>query len=195
MFEGLHKHINEIVPIEESEFGEFKGIPTPIKLRKKEILISPGTAVDMEYYVVKGCLKAYHTNEGGHRSVVQFAIEDWWISDFNAFFNKIPAKLTIEAIEDSTLLGLKLENLEELYGRIPKFERFFRVKTTRAFLSLTNRIQSGLEKDSRERYIEFCKTYPNIEQRVANYHIASYLGIKPESLSRIRRELVTINTP
>ena len=193
MYSEIRQHIEKIIPLSDKEFDEFKSILIPVEIKRKEQLIKPGMYVDTEYYVVKGCLKAFHTSETGHNSVVQFAIEDWWIGDFNAFFNDLPAKLTIESVEDSMLLGLKKSNLEELYSRIPKFERFFRIKTTNAYLSLTNRIQSGLEKDSRERYIEFCKTYPSIEQRVANYHIASYLGIKPESLSRIRRELASLN--
>ena len=193
MYSEIRQHVEKIIPLEDEEFDEFKSILSPVAVKKKEKIIKPGMYLDTEYYVVQGCLKAYHTSETGDNSVVQFAIEDWWIADFNAFFNEVPAKLTIEAVEDSVLLGLKKSNLEELYSRIPKFERFFRIKTTNAYLSLTNRIQSGLEKDSRERYIEFCKTYPSIEQRVPNYHIASYLGIKPESLSRIRRELAGVN--
>lgn len=195
MYPQLSKHLSEIIHLSKNERDEFFSLLTEVKLRKRESLIEAGSYVAYEYYVLKGCLKAYHTSEDGHRSVVQFAIEDWWISDFDAFFNDLPAKLTICAIEESVVLGIHKNSLAELYKRIPKFERFFRIKTTRAFLSLTKRIQSGLEKDSRERYLDFCKTYPNIEQRVPNYHIASYLGIQPESLSRIRRELAYINTP
>lgn len=193
MYTAIREHIEKIVPLTALEFEEFKSILSIHKLRKKETLIIPGNRVDTEFYVVKGCLKAYHTSENGDRSIVQFAIEDWWISDFKAFFNETTAKLTVECIEDSVVLGLKKAALEELYLRIPKFERFFRIKTTRAFISLTGRIQNALEKESSDLYIDFCKSYPNIEQRVPNYEIASYLGIKPESLSRIRKE-ITINS-
>ncbi|MFI8379536.1 Crp/Fnr family transcriptional regulator [Leeuwenhoekiella sp. NPDC079379] len=192
MYTAIRKHIEQIIPLTDIEFEEFKSILSIHKLRKKEALILPGNRVDTEFYVVKGCLKAYHTSENGDRSIVQFAIEDWWISDFKAFFNESTAKLTVECIEDSIVLGLKKVALEELYKRIPKFERFFRIKTTRAFISLTGRIQNALEKESSDLYIDFCKSYPNIEQRVPNYEIASYLGIKPESLSRIRKE-ITLN--
>ncbi|MEH6657205.1 Crp/Fnr family transcriptional regulator [Leeuwenhoekiella marinoflava] len=189
MYESIRSHVEEIIEISDAEFEEFKSILAPQRLRKKEFLIQPASFVDTEYYVVKGCVEAFHTSEAGEQSVVQFAIEDWWISDFSAFFNETPARLSVCCLEDSLVLGLKKKNLEELYKRIPKFERFFRIKTTRAFISLTARIQSGLEKDSKQRYLDFCKTYSNIEKRVPNYRIASYLGIKPESLSRIRKEL------
>ena len=189
MYTAIRKHIEQIIKLTDAEFEEFISILSVHKLRKKECLILPGSLVDTEYYVVKGCLKSFHTSENGDKSIIQFAIEDWWISDFKAFFNDCPAILSVECIEDSTVLGLKKSNLEELYMRIPKFERFFRIKTTRAFISLTGRVQAALEKESSELYLDFCKSYPNIEQRVPNYEIASYLGIKPESLSRIRKEI------
>ncbi|MEZ7495580.1 Crp/Fnr family transcriptional regulator [Leeuwenhoekiella aequorea] len=194
MYSSIRKHIDQIISITDQEFDEFKSILSLHQFRRKEALIIPGSRVDTEFYVVKGCIKAYHTSENGDRSIVQFAIEDWWISDFKAFFNNTTAKLTVECIEDSVVFGLKKENLEELYRRIPKFERFFRIKTTRAFISLTGRIQNALEKESADLYLDFCKSYPSIEQRVPNYEIASYLGIKPESLSRIRKEIASNNS-
>ncbi len=129
----------------------------------------------------------------GEKHIIQFAIEDWWISDFEAFFGNRPAKLYVEAIEDSFLLGIREETLETLYHRIPKFERFFRIMTTHAFVALRRRILSSLEKNATERYIDFCTNYSGIADRVTNYHIANYLGIKPESLSRIRRNLEMVS--
>jgi CRP-like cAMP-binding protein len=161
-----------------------------IRISKKNFLIEPGDLVNSEYYVVSGCLKAYYLDENGDKHIIQFAVEDWWISDFEAFFNKVPAKLYVETIEDSVLLAINREALEILYTRIPKFERFFRIKTTNAFVSLRTRILSTLQKSGKERYLEFCESYPKIEQRVPNYHIANYLGLKPESLSRIRKEVL-----
>lgn len=189
MFDSLRKHLEQVIEISDQEFDEFCGLLSPQKFKKRDVLIRPGDLVQSEFYVVSGCLQVVHTSENGDESILQFAIEDWWVSDFAAFFNGTRARLTVSCIEDSTVLELNKNYLEELYGRIPKFERFFRIKLTGAFVALYERIQNGLEKNSTERYQEFCETYPNIEQRVPNYKIASYLGIKPESLSRIRREL------
>lgn len=189
MYKVLRKHLERVIEISDQEFDEFCSLLVLRKLRRKELLIRPGDRVTSEFYVVSGCLQTFHTSENGDQSILQFGIEDWWVSDFEAFFNDTPARLSVSCIEDSTVLELNKEMLEELYKRIPKFERFFRIKLTKAFVALYSRIQNGLEKNSTTRYLEFCETYPHIEQRVPNYKIASYLGIKPESLSRIRKEL------
>jgi len=189
MHEEILKHVTSQINLSKDEEREFLGILTEKNISKKDFLIEPGQKVDCEYYVVKGCLKAYYLDEQGGMHIIQFAVEDWWISDFEAFFANEPAQLYVEAIEDSVLLGIQKDTLETLYSRIPKFERFFRIKTTNAFVALRSRILSSLQKSNKERYLEFCQTYPEIEKRVPNYHIANYLGIKPESLSRLRKEL------
>ncbi len=190
MYTKILQHVSSYIDLSHEEKEEFTGILIEKKISKKQFLIQPGDRVVEEFYVVKGCLKAYYLDEMSNKHILQFAIEDWWISDFEAFFNDLPAQLHIECLEDSVLLGIHKDSLDTLYERIPQFERFFRIKTTNAFVSLRSRILSSLQKNSKQRYIEFCEAYPNIEQRVANYHIANYLGIKPESLSRIRKELV-----
>ncbi|WP_121665337.1 Crp/Fnr family transcriptional regulator [Mesonia aquimarina] len=182
-------HVQRNILLSDKEATEFLSILSEVKLRKKQQLIQPDQEVSSEYYVVKGCLKAYYVDINGDSHIIQFAIEDWWISDFEAFFIDKPARLFVEAIEDSVLLALNKSSLETLYKRIPKFERFFRIKTTNAFVSLRKRILSSLQKNSKERYIEFCRDYPTMEKRIPNYQIANYLGIKPETLSRIRKEL------
>lgn len=193
MYQQIVQHLNEKIEFTTSEIEEFYSLVTEVQLAKKSLLIQPREVVNYEYFVVTGCLNAYYLDESGERHIIQFAIEDWWISDFEAFFNREPAKLYIEAIEDSILLGLHYDALEELFIRIPKFERFFRIKTTNAFVSLRSRILESLQRSSSERYLNFCLKYPNIERRVTNHHIANYLGIQPESLSRIRKELTLLN--
>lgn len=189
--ESIHtnilNHISKVITLSESEQQEFTSVLEEKKISKKNFLIQPGDLVNSEYYVVSGCLEAYYLDESGNPHIIQFAIEDWWISDFEAFFNQTSAKLHVVCIENSVLLGINKNSLETLYKRIPKFERFFRIKTTSAFVALRSRVLSTLQKSSKERYLEFCDTYPNIERRVTNYSIANYLGIKPESLSRIRK--------
>ncbi len=189
MYDQLKQHVSRVITLTEAEMAEFLSLFTETEIRKKKFLIQPGDRVTMEYYLVAGCLKAYYLDPMGEKHIIQFAIEDWWISDFESFFGEEPAQLHVEAIEDSVVLGIDKDVLETLYARIPKFERFFRIKTTAAFVAARKRILATLQKSVGERYIEFCDTYPNIEKRVANYHIANYLGIQPESLSRIRKNL------
>ena len=189
MINSIVNHVTTHIKLSESETDEFCSLLEEVVVNKKTLLIQPNDSVTKEYYVVKGCLKAYYLDESGNKHILQFAIEDWWISDFEAFFKNEPANLYIEAIEDSVLLSINKTVLEELYVRIPQFERFFRLKTEGAFVSLRARILDSLQKSNKERYLKFCELYPKIEKRVTNYHIANYLGIKPESLSRIRKEI------
>ena len=184
------QHVLQIIDLSKTQQDEFLSVLNEKNLAKKSFLIQPGDLVTEEYYVLEGCLVAYYLDEFGNKHILQFAVEDWWISDFESFFNQVPAKLYIETIEDCKLLGINREVLEVLYQRIPEFERFFRVKTTKAFVSLRSRILSTLQKSAKDRYLEFCESYPDIEKRLANYQIANYLGLKPESLSRIRKELL-----
>ncbi len=191
MYSEIEKHIAKHIKLTPQEWDKFTSVLIHKKLHKKQYLIQEGDTVAYEYYVVKGCLKAYHTDVEGNQHIIQFAIEDWWISDFKAFFKKEKARLNIDCIEESILLGIKKSDLEELFLEIPSLERFFRIKLTNAFVSFQDRILSALEKTSTERYLEFQKMYPNMEQRIPNYQIANYLGIKPESLSRLRKQLIS----
>lgn len=189
MLQNIDEHIANLIKLSEEELHIFHSLLVHKKLRKRQYLIQEGDFVAYQYFVVKGCLKTYEIDDEGNEHIVQFAIEDWWVSDFKAFFKGENARFNIDCIEDSELLGIKKEDLEQLYVQVPKFERFFRIKLTGAYISLQDRILSTLEKTSTERYVDFRNTYPNIEQRVPNYLIANYLGIKPESLSRLRKQI------
>lgn len=184
------QHIAQVIDLDPSEENEFLSVLSEKKILRKEFLIEPGQEVLSEFYVLSGCLEAFYLDESGNRHILQFAIEDWWISDFEAFFCGRKAELHVVAIENSVLLEIHRTTLDTLYERIPKFERFFRLKTTKAFVALRSRILSALQKTNKQRYLEFCEQYPKIEKRVPNSHIANYLGIKPESLSRIRKEIL-----
>ncbi|MEL4307867.1 Crp/Fnr family transcriptional regulator [Joostella sp. CR20] len=186
---SIYNHVSEYISLTSEEKKLFFSLLSPVSLQKKEVLIKIDEEVTAQYFVVEGCLKAYELDAQGQEHVIQFAIEDWWISDFKAFYKQQPAQLYIEALEDTKLLKITKENLERLFLEIPKFDRFFRIKLTNAFLAMQDRILGALDKDSLARYLDFLKTYPNIEQRVPNYLIANYLGIQPESLSRLRRKL------
>ena len=160
-----------------------------IHIPKGTTLLSANEMVSEQYYVLQGCLRTYFIDESGKEHTLQFAIQDWWISDYTAFFTEETAIMHIESIQDTKVLKLSRKNMEAMFKRIPSLESFFRKKLERAFASFQKRILSNLALPAKERYLNFIKTYPNIEQSVKNYHIASYLGITTESLSRIRREL------
>ncbi|TDQ31110.1 Crp/Fnr family transcriptional regulator [Zeaxanthinibacter enoshimensis] len=190
MVNAILAHVNNYISLTQEEEEFFTSLLTTVEINKKTWLVRPGARIEHEYFVVNGCLKAYYLDESGDKHIIQFAIENWWVGDFDAFYNKVDSRLYIEALEDSTLLAISYDDLQQLFERVPKFERYFRLLVTNAFISLRGRVLSSLEKTLKERYLEFCRVYPNIEKRVANYHIANYLGASPESLSRIRRKLV-----
>jgi CRP-like cAMP-binding protein len=161
-----------------------------LHLPKHSLLLEAGQHVYDQYYVAEGCLRTYYIAPDGKEHTVQFAITDWWISDYTAFFNSSTAAMHIECIQDATLYKISKKNMEILYEAMPKLESYFRKKMERAFASFQKRIIANLSQTATERYLNFIHTYPNIEQNVKNYHIASYLGITTQSLSRIRKELV-----
>ena len=171
------------------EVKQISSVFNKINVKKGEVLYGPNDIVDTQYYIIKGCLRTFYLDNQGKEYTVQFGVSDWWISDYTAYFASERAKMTVEAIQDSTLYKISRKDQEKLFVEIPSIERFFREKLERAFAAFQKRIIAGLSQPAKERYIQFIKTYPNIEKSVKNYHIASYLGITTESLSRIRKEL------
>ncbi|WNW02378.1 Crp/Fnr family transcriptional regulator [Tenacibaculum sp. HL-MS23] len=189
MYQSILKHIQDHITPTKLDLERFNEALNKVSISKGQFLLKPGTSVKHEFFVIKGCLKAYYLDDKGSSHIIQFAIENWWVGDFDAFYNKIPSKLYIEAIEDSELLAINYDSLQNIYDKAPIFERYFRILTTQAFISQRKRILSTLEKNTQERYLEFCTSYPKIEDRVPNYDIANYLGVSPENLSRVRQQI------
>lgn len=158
-------------------------------LSKGEILIREGETVNKTFFVIHGSLRSYCIDKGGKEHTLQFAIKDWWISDFIAIYNHEPASLTVECITDSVVIEFSAQKLNEIYIQFPEFEPFQRKNLERHVVSLHKRILNQLQLTALERYNLFLEQYPNIEQHVPNYHIASYLGITQQSLSRVRAEI------
>jgi CRP-like cAMP-binding protein len=156
---------------------------------KGDTILSAGQLVPYQYYVYSGCLRTFFLDDTGKEHTLQFAVDDWWISDYTAFFTGGRSMLHIECIQNAQVFQLSKESMEQLYLDIPAIETFFRIKMERFFASFQKRILSDLALSATERYRRFITTYPQIEQTIKNYHLASYLGITTESLSRIRKEI------
>lgn len=159
------------------------------KYLRRQFILQAGDICLRETFVVRGCLRAYFVEPSGSFHIVQFAVEDWWVSDLNSLMHGEPAMLNIDALEETEVFQIDKVSLEELYGRIPKFERMFRLMFARAFIAHQRRIIDNLTKPALERYQAFIGRYPNIQQRVPQTQIASYLGMTPEFLSQIRRNI------
>ncbi|NLR90238.1 MULTISPECIES: Crp/Fnr family transcriptional regulator [Flammeovirga] len=157
--------------------------------KKGELIILNGQDVDTLLYVVDGCLRTYFIDEKGKEHTIQFAVHDWWISDMVAFFSQTKAIYNIECLEDSIVFAIHREDIEKLCFQIPVFNKLYRSKMEGSIVGYQKRILANLSQNATERYERFIETYPNIEMSVKNYHLASYLGITTESLSRIRKEM------
>ncbi|MCZ2458560.1 MAG: Crp/Fnr family transcriptional regulator [Chitinophagales bacterium] len=188
MYELILKNVSRFIDLTEEETDFFTLLLKPRKLRKKQFLLQEGDVAHYQYFINKGCLRIYTINEKGQEHVIQFAIEDWWTSDMYSFLTQTPAKMNIETIEDTELLSIDYPSLEILYRKVPKFERFFRLLLQNAFIAHQRRIIESMSLTADERYCKFIERYPAMEQRIPLKFIASYLGITPESLSRIRSQ-------
>jgi CRP-like cAMP-binding protein len=142
----------------------------------------------METFINKGCMRSYKVDSKGQEHIVMFGIEGWWISDFYSFLTETPAIQHIDALEDSEVFCIDKPDLEKLYTTVPKFERFFRIILQNAYISSQQRSLSDISETAEERYIAFINKYPTLEQRVPQHQIASYLGMTPETISRIRKQ-------
>jgi CRP-like cAMP-binding protein len=157
---------------------------------KGEVLVREGQAVKKTFFVTDGCLRSFCTDKSGKEHTLQFAIKEWWISDFTAIYNNEPATLTVESIKDSKVIEFNASKLNNIFSQFPEFEVFQRKNLENHVVSLHKRILNQLQLTARERYDLFVEQYNDIEQYTPNYHIASYLGITQQSLSRIRVERV-----
>lgn len=155
---------------------------------KGSVLIREGQTVNKIYFVTDGCLRSYCTDKNGKEHTLQFAIKNWWISDYIAIHNNELATLTVETLTESTVIEFIADEINGILTLFPEYEPFQRYILERHVVSLNKRILNQLQLTASERYDLFVQQYPNIEQSTRNYHIASYLGITQESLSRIRVE-------
>lgn len=189
MFELIRNNITKHIGLTEQEFSYFTSLLQLKRLRKKQVLLGEGDVCMHEFFVNSGCLRQYYLDEKGQEHIVQFAVMDWWIGDQYSFVTGLPGKYFIDALLDSEILMIEKSKLEDLYINVPKFERFFRIAFQNAYVAMQARILSKLSETAEKSYLDFIRRYPNIEQAVPQHQIASYLGITPESLSRIRKQL------
>lgn len=141
--------------------------------------------MDSEFFVLEGLLKSYLPTEEGKEHILQFGSENWWVSDYQAFFSKSKSSLNVDCIEDCLVLELSLENRNKLCSEFHRIEHFFRIKANLSHAALQRRILSLLEKDAKERFEQFCILYPKLLQRLPKTTLAAYLGVTRETLSRI----------
>lgn len=188
-YDLLRAHLQVRVPLSDADFTTFYGYLRPLALRKRQHLLQAGEGCSYYAFVTQGCLRSYSLTTEGHEHTLQFAPEDWWISDLYSLLTRQPSTMNIDALEDSQLLLLDQADLETIYAACPVFERYFRLLMQSRYVVLQERVNASLSQTATEKYQHFLSKYPTIAQRVPQHVIASYLGITPESLSRVRRQL------
>ena len=189
MYDLYFQNFSSKVPLSEEEQAQIKSYLTPKKLRKKQYLLQEGDVAKSVAFVEKGVLRSYTVDENGDEHIVQFALEGWFISDLYSFLTGEPATHNIDAVEDAELVLISKSANDELLKTMPKYETFNRLLITNAYLALQRRLTSIISQPTEERYKAFQTLYPHIVQRVPQHMIASYMGLTPESLSRIRKRI------
>jgi CRP-like cAMP-binding protein len=189
MFEVLFSNIRQKIQITEKEEEICRSLFIPKKLRKRQYLLQQGDVSKYTAFVEKGLLRSYVIDDKGSELIMQFAPEGWWIGDMYSNITGEPAENNIDAIEDSELLLLTNQGYDQLLQEAPVFEKLFRLLLQNSFIALQRRLKGNIIQTAEEKYKDFIKLYPNIAQRVPQHNIASFLGITPESLSRIRKQM------
>ncbi|HEX7014741.1 MAG TPA: Crp/Fnr family transcriptional regulator [Cyclobacteriaceae bacterium] len=185
ILKNVARHI-DLTP-EESDF--FMSLLEPKLLEKKKIYLRAGTVCNNSAFVVSGVLKSYTVDAQGKEHILSFATRGWWIADLYSLLSKKPAVLNIAAIDNTEVLLLSRRNQQLLYERVPKFERFFRILVENSLVANQQRLIDNMSVSAEDRYLAFIKKYPDIPACVPQHSIASYLGITPEFLSKIRSRL------
>jgi CRP-like cAMP-binding protein len=173
----------------DAEFEKLSEWFVPIQLENKMQFVTEGKVCCNLFFVDAGATHTFIIDKKGETHTVQFGFEGYWIGDMYSFFSGNPAIFNVETLEPTTLFAMTHADFEKACEQIPKFEIFFRILVQNGYLSSLQRIAKGFSEDAEQRYLSLIKNNPDLPQRVPQYLVASYLGIKPQSLSRIRQKL------
>ncbi|MEN5085926.1 Crp/Fnr family transcriptional regulator [Sphingobacterium faecium] len=190
LFVRLIDHFKQFFHLNNTEQEEIERLFTSRVIKRKQYLLQEGEVCQHYSFVVSGCFRMFAVDSNFREHNLQFAAEDDWITDFQSFYDQSPSKLYIEAIEPSTVLQIKHEDLLYLFINYHKFDRNFRIITERKLIDYQNRILQNISSTADDRYEAFLKQYPHLINRLPNTQIASYLGITSEFLSKIRKKSV-----
>lgn len=186
ILESFRKHI-DLTTEEEQEI--LSRLETE-KYKAKTLLIKPGDTADFTYFVLDGILKSYTIDANGVEHILSFATPGWWMADMYAYLGNNPAIMNIDVVEECQVLILHKDDVEDLYIKIPKLERFFRILTQNNLISNQQRVLDKMALTAEERYEKFSKKYPEVIHCLPQKHIASYIGVTPEFFSKMKSKLL-----
>ena len=185
----LYTNIERHIHLTQDDKVRFLSVLRTKTVKKKSIILSENKVSTHATFVLKGCLKAYTVNDNGFEHIIQFAPEDWWVTDMYSFISQKPGNIIIEAIENSEVVQLSRADQLRLFDDIPAFERYFRIITEKSLVSYRTRLMDNMSLPATERYAGFCEQYPTLISKLPQKLIASYIGVTPEFLSKMRARL------
>jgi len=185
--ENLISHFAQYIPLKEIEKNEVMQRFVERKVKRRQFILLENEFCKHYTFVVSGCFKMYKVDDNEGEHIIQFAAENEWIMDISSFHSGKESRLYIEAIEPSIVLQIDRNNLVYLYQNYPKFDRIFRIMVENKHNELQNRVLQNISSTAEERYLSFLEQYPKLANRLPNTLIASYIGITPEFLSKIRK--------
>ncbi|MDB4924541.1 Crp/Fnr family transcriptional regulator [Mucilaginibacter sp.] len=186
MLANLTDHIQKFITLNEADIKLIHSEVVVKFVKKRNYLLEPDHICKEIYFVSKGCLRLYFLNKKLNEQITQFAIENWWMSDYYSLESEKPSSYYIQAVENSEIISIHKNNLEELFEKIPRLERYFRIVQQRAFTAAQKRIEYIYNFSDEERYRNFSARFPDFIQRIPQYMLASYLGFTPQFMSKIR---------
>ncbi len=188
MYDQILDRLSNFISLGKGEQDIFVSKLKLKEYKKKELILQEGDICKYAYFINSGCLRYYY-NVGEQENTAQFFFENGWYTDYDSFLTGKPTQQNIETLEKTELLLLSAKDLQQLYIDIPKFERFGRLMAENAFLGIRQRSEMLENQTAEERYLTLMKERPKVFERIPQHYIASYLGIKPPSLSRIRKRI------
>ncbi|HTD39540.1 MAG TPA: Crp/Fnr family transcriptional regulator [Mucilaginibacter sp.] len=186
MFEVFRKYIEGKTSLTEEQYGRLQSLCIIKKLRKKQYLLQEGDSWKYHTFITKGCMRTYSIDEKGLEHIIYFGLENWWIGDKESLMFNQPSKYNIDAIEDSEVVLFTDPNFNLACKEIPAFNDMINNILQRSFAVSQNRLQAAISYTAEEKYLNFLNKYPGFATRIPQSMIASYLGITPETLSRVR---------
>jgi len=188
-FLTLRKHFAETDHFSDEDFERFIAYLTPVTLRKKDFFAMQGTHCRYLAFVNSGCLRAFHTNKNGDEFTMYFAFPNWWTGDKTSFYSGAPSRFSVQALEETEIFQADKRNWEIALETIPAFEKWYRVKARKSYEAAQQKLIDTHTETAEEKYLKLIRNAPDIVQRIPQHYIASYLGIRPQSLSRIRKKI------
>ena len=187
-YPGFITHIRRYVELSDDEVLKLEPYLQPMELKRREFLLREGEVCRYNYFIEKGCLRMFFNNDKMVEQTMQFAIENWWLSDYFSYARQSPSEYAIQAVEKSVIVAVDYHLQDDLFVVVPQMERYFRIMMQRALSASQLRVKMIYQLSKEEMFRHFNSSYPQFFQRVPQYMIASYLGLTPEYMSELRKK-------